>query len=64
MRDPTIDWQRQVAFPLRDVVFVVGYESASQFSREYLRQFGAPPARDVRAVRQAIGSPTRPYSAP
>ncbi|MDY0969129.1 AraC family transcriptional regulator [Sphingomonas sp. CFBP9021] len=39
-----------------DVAFVVGYESASQFSREYLRQFGAPPARDVRQIRQAIGS--------
>jgi len=30
----------------------VGYESASQFSREYKRCFGAPPARD----RQAVGS--------
>ncbi|KMK80991.1 AraC family transcriptional regulator [Pectobacterium atrosepticum ICMP 1526] len=37
-----------------DVAFVVGYESASQFSREYLRQFGAPPVRDVRAIRMAI----------
>ncbi|MBT2341635.1 MULTISPECIES: AraC family transcriptional regulator [Pseudomonas] len=42
-----------------DVAFVVGYESASQFSREYARQFGAPPARDVRAIRQSIGAPTR-----
>ncbi|TGS85760.1 AraC family transcriptional regulator, partial [bacterium M00.F.Ca.ET.177.01.1.1] len=25
----------------------VGYESASQFSREYARQFGLPPARDA-----------------
>ncbi|GGK06721.1 AraC family transcriptional regulator [Pseudomonas matsuisoli] len=25
----------------------VGYESPSQFSREYARQFGAPPARDI-----------------
>lgn len=40
-----------------DVAFAVGYESASQFSREYFRQFGAPPARDVRQIRQAIGSP-------
>ncbi|MDZ7920679.1 AraC family transcriptional regulator [Rhodoferax sp.] len=40
-----------------DVAFAVGYESASQFSREYLRQFGAPPARDVREIRQAIGAP-------
>lgn len=38
-----------------DVAFAVGYESASQFSREYLRQFGAPPARDVRQIRQALG---------
>jgi AraC-like DNA-binding protein len=37
-----------------DVAFAVGYESASQFSREYLRQFGAPPARDVRQIRQGI----------
>lgn len=37
-----------------DVAFVVGYESVSQFSREYLRQFGTSPARDVRAIRQAI----------
>ena len=27
--------------------FRVGYESPSQFSREYLRMFGAPPRRDV-----------------
>lgn len=40
-----------------DVAFAVGYESASQFSREYVRQFGAPPTRDIRQVRQAIGNP-------
>jgi len=40
-----------------DVAFAVGYESASQFSREYLRQFGAPPARDTRQIRQAIAIP-------
>lgn len=38
-----------------DVAFAVGYESASQFSREYLRQFGAPPVRDVRQLRHSIG---------
>jgi AraC-like DNA-binding protein len=32
------------------VGFEVGYESPSQFSREYRRMFGAPPVRDV--VRQ------------
>lgn len=29
----------------------VGYESASQFSREYSRLFGAPPQQDVRRLR-------------
>lgn len=34
--------------------FAVGYESATQFSREYARQFGMPPARDAqRLVAQA-----------
>lgn len=42
-----------------DVAYAVGYESASQFSREYLRQFGTPPARDVRQIRESIGTPTR-----
>lgn len=31
--------------------FNVGYESTSQFSREYSRHFGAPPMRDVAALR-------------
>ena len=31
--------------------FEVGYESASQFNREYSRVFGQPPMRDVRALR-------------
>lgn len=31
--------------------FRVGYESQSQFSREYARMFGAPPRRDVNALR-------------
>jgi AraC-like DNA-binding protein len=34
--------------------FEVGYESASQFTREYARMFGAPPKRDV--LRRAVGS--------
>jgi AraC-like DNA-binding protein len=32
----------------------VGYESPSQFSREYSRQFGAPPSRDLARLRQSI----------
>lgn len=31
----------------------VGYQSVSQFSREYARLFGAPPMRDVEALRRA-----------
>ncbi|MFK5952643.1 MAG: AraC family transcriptional regulator [Desulfobacterium sp.] len=33
--------------------FQVGYESPSQFSREYSRLFGAPPLRDIRNLTQA-----------
>lgn len=33
----------------------VGYESASQFSREYRRFFGAPPMRDIERLRSASG---------
>lgn len=32
--------------------FRVGYESSSQFSREYSRLFGSPPLRDVSQLRQ------------
>ncbi len=38
------------------VAFEVGYESASQFNREYSRLFGQPPIRDIRTLR----SPTAP----
>lgn len=34
--------------------FEVGYESASQFSREYSRFFGQPPMRDVKARLVAV----------
>ena len=33
------------------VGFAVGYDSASQFSREYRRQFGSPPGRDAARLR-------------
>ena len=32
--------------------YEVGYESVSQFSREYSRFFGRPPMRDVRGLRE------------
>ena len=33
----------------------VGYESPSQFSREYTRMFGAPPKRHAKHMRTALG---------
>lgn len=34
--------------------FAVGYESASQFSREYARMFGAPPKRDAKQMKTML----------
>jgi AraC-like DNA-binding protein len=34
--------------------FAVGYESVSQFSREYKRMFGANPAKNIKAQIQCI----------
>lgn len=39
--------------------FEVGYESASQFNREYRRFFGQPPMRDIKARRLAGSIATR-----
>ncbi|UKK94684.1 AraC family transcriptional regulator [Brucella pseudogrignonensis] len=36
-----------------DAGFAVGYGSPSQFSRDYARQFGAPPARHAAELRKA-----------
>lgn len=36
-----------------DAAYTVGYESPSQFNREYSRFFGAPPARDASRLRQS-----------
>jgi AraC-like DNA-binding protein len=40
-----------------EVAHAVGYDSASQFSREYRRLFGAPPARDAHRIRAAQSVP-------
>jgi AraC-like DNA-binding protein len=40
------------------VGFAVGYDSASQFSREYRRMFGVPPSRDARALRDTAVVPS------
>ncbi|GBR04372.1 AraC family transcriptional regulator [Acetobacter oeni] len=42
--------------------FAVGYESPSQFSRDYRRLFGTPPARDVARLRSATGQEHSPLS--
>lgn len=38
--------------------FQVGYESPSQFSREYRRLFGTPPKRDIEVLRRRAGEVT------
>jgi AraC-like DNA-binding protein len=41
--------------------FEVGYESASQFNREYSRFFGQPPMRDIKARRLTGTATARDY---
>lgn len=36
------------------VALQVGYESTSQFSREYCRLFGAPPLRDIKRIQHDV----------
>lgn len=36
------------------VGYAIGYESPSQFSREYRRMFGAPPGRDGMTIRKGF----------
>lgn len=45
-----------------EVGFAVGYESASQFSREYKRLFGAPPGRDTDRAKAGLGGVNPPRS--
>ena len=40
-------------FNVEAAAFEVGYESPSQFSREYARMFGAPPKRDLNKLQSA-----------
>ncbi|MET3943099.1 AraC-like DNA-binding protein [Paenibacillus sp. PvP094] len=37
-----------------DAAFQVGYESPSQFSREYARMYGLPPKSDIQRLRHAL----------
>jgi AraC-like DNA-binding protein len=41
---------------ISNAAYAVGYESVPQFTREYGRMFGLPPARDVRATRTRMQS--------
>ena len=38
------------------LAFDIGYESASQFSREYVREFGVPPARDAARLHATMAA--------
>jgi AraC-like DNA-binding protein len=38
-------------FDVSNAAYQVGYESPSQFSREYSRMFGVPPLRDIERLR-------------
>jgi AraC-like DNA-binding protein len=40
--------------PIATAAYAVGYESVPQFTREYRRMFGLPPARDVRHAREHL----------
>lgn len=42
------------ALNVETACFQVGYESPSQFSRDYSRMFGAPPKRDATAMLSAL----------
>jgi transcriptional regulator GlxA family with amidase domain len=42
---------RRTCLYVRRFTNAVGYESPSQFSREYRRQFGKPPMRDVETCK-------------
>ncbi|MFI5014108.1 MAG: AraC family transcriptional regulator N-terminal domain-containing protein [Hyphomicrobiales bacterium] len=44
--------------------FSVGYDSPSQFSREYSRFFGSPPARDLARLRSLTGTGALAFSQP
>jgi AraC-like DNA-binding protein len=44
--------------------FAVGYESVSQFTREYRRMFGLPPVRDTEAARMNLTAAPPPWRRP
>lgn len=44
------------ALSAEEISFQVGYESPSQFSREYARMFGLPPISDIKQLRDSFSS--------
>ncbi len=44
---------------VREAAFQVGYESPSQFNREYSRHFGSSPAKDADEIRGELSSTTK-----
>ncbi|GMK40827.1 hypothetical protein PCCS19_38830 [Paenibacillus sp. CCS19] len=44
------------SFHASDAAFRVGYESPSQFSREYARMYGRPPMLDIQELRNSVTS--------
>ncbi|PHX41596.1 AraC family transcriptional regulator [Pseudomonas sp. NZIPFR-PS5] len=49
------------AMSVMAAAFEVGYESATQFSRDYARVFGLPPARDAGRILRATGVVARSW---
>lgn len=45
-------------FEAATVAYQVGYNSPSQFSREYLRMFGLPPISDIKQLRSTLSHDT------
>jgi AraC-like DNA-binding protein len=51
-RERMLQTQEDVA----STAYAVGYESLSQFNREYSRLFGQPPRRDILALRKRLAT--------
>lgn len=45
---------RTAAVPASTAAYDVGYQSVPQFTREYRRMFGMPPARDAASARASL----------
>ena len=45
------------ALDVAEAGFSVGYDSPSQFSRDYRRLFGAPPLRETRKLKASLLGP-------